>query len=73
MLQEFQLNVTMYKNVKEESRNEKKMGRKSTYLDNKEGHRVSMVELIIVQLLLKPVNIGHTKTSQGIFGIGHGE
>ena len=43
----FQLNVTMYKNAKEESRNGK-MRRNSTYLDSEEGHETSTVELLIV-------------------------
>ena len=51
----------MYKNVKEESGNGKN-GKKGHYLDGKKGHEASTVELIIVQLLLKLVDIGHTKT-----------
>ena len=52
----------MYKNTKEESRNGK-MRRKNIYLDNKGGHEASAVEVLTVQILNKPVDIGHTKTS----------
>ena len=47
LVQVFQLNVTMYKNAKEESRNGKRWGRSSTYLNSKGGHEASKVELII--------------------------
>lgn len=47
LVQVFQLNVTEYKNVKEESRNGKG-GKKEQYLDSKGMHKASMVELIIV-------------------------
>ena len=40
-----------------------KMGRKEQYLYSKGGHEASAVELIIVQLLLKPVDISHIGTS----------
>ena len=51
----------------------KKMGRSSTYLNSKGGHEASIVELLIVQLLPKLVDIGHTRTPHGILSIGHGE
>ena len=47
LVQVFQLNVTVYKNAKEESRNGKDE-KKEQYLDSKGGHGVSTVELIIV-------------------------
>ena len=50
----------MYKNTKEESRNGKGE-KKGQYLDSKGGQETSTVELIIVQLLHKPVDIGHTR------------
>ena len=40
-----------------------KMGRKEQYLYSKGTHEASAVELIIVQLLLKPVDISHIGTS----------
>ena len=39
-----------------------KMGRKEQYLYSNGGHETSAVELIIVQLLLKPVDISHIGT-----------
>lgn len=47
LVQVFQLNVTEYKNAKEESRNGKD-GKKEQYLYSKGMHEASMVELIIV-------------------------
>lgn len=35
--------------------------KKKAILDSKEGHKASTVELIIVQLLPKPIDIGHTR------------
>ena len=62
----------MYKNTKEESRNGND-GKKGQYLDSKGGHEMSTVELIIVQLLHKPVDIGHTKAPQGVLSVSHRE
>ena len=70
LVQVFQLNVTLYKNAKEESRNGRD-GKKEQYLDVKGGHKVSMVELIIVQLLPKPIDIGHTRTPMGLLDVVH--
>ena len=55
----------MYKSTKEESRNGE-MRRKNIFLDNKGGHEASVVEVLIVQILHKPVDIGHTRTSYSV-------
>ena len=48
--------------MKKERIGMEKTKRKEQYLYSKGQHKASVVELIIVQLLPKLVDIGHTKT-----------
>ena len=61
------------KRVRIEKDGEKKNEHTLTVRGGGRGHEASTVELLIVQLLLKPVDIGHTKTPHGIVSIDHGE
>ena len=59
-------NVQKCKNAKMQKKKNvvmEKMGRKEQYLYSKGGHEVSAVELIIVQLCPKSVDISHIGTS----------
>ena len=72
LVQVFCLNVTIFENAEEESKNEKRW-EEGAYLDSKGGHEASIVELIIVQLLPNLIGINHAMPPQGILSIGHGE